>query len=127
MRTFWRIVYGRLAQHAARLQGNGQRIGRDRTFGLAEVGRSGAATLLCQTLDGRGGPVTLLGLTALVLASEAIVDSYANVAAQGWETDGVLILLVQDVGGAGVERNAAAEVVAAGDIEAGIAGISRLS
>src|SRR6266404_5184051 len=101
IRSFERIVYGRPAEHAAPRHGNRQRRGGVDTFRLAEMGRRSAAPLLGQTLDGHGCPVPVLKVLALVFACETVVHSHAYVAAQGWETDGVLVLLVKDVGCAG--------------------------
>src|SRR6266850_6556675 len=97
IRSFERIVYGRPAEHAAPLHGNRQRRGGVDTFRLAEIGRSGAAALRSPQ-DGHGCPVPLLKVLALVFACEAVVHSYAGVAAQGWETDRILVLLIEDVG-----------------------------
>src|SRR5712672_416066 len=81
IRSFERIVYGRPAEHAAPRHGNRQRRGGVDTFRLAEMGRSSAAPLLGQTLDGHGYPVPLLGGIALVFACETVVHSYSDIAA----------------------------------------------
>src|SRR6266849_147566 len=59
-----------------------------------------------------------------VLAAEAIAHAQAKVAAERGVADGVLILLVEEVGDAAVEGEAAGEVVAGREVEAGIAGIA---
>src|SRR6267142_3122428 len=91
MRTSEHIVYEGVAQYAGRRQGNEQRRTGARTLRLAEMGRSGAAPLRLQG-----------GTNALVFAGEAVVHAYADVAAEGGKADGVLVLLVEKVGGASV-------------------------
>src|ERR1700688_221920 len=98
--TFGRSGWARLAQHAAPLQRRGMEAS---TFCVAEMGRSSAAPLL-------GG-----GSSALVLTAEAVVHAYADVAAQGWIADYVLILLVEEIGYAGVDGNAAEEIEGCGE------------
>src|SRR4029077_3801999 len=56
--------------------------------------------------------------------AEAVVHAEAEIAAEGGEADGLLISLVEEVGDASVERDAAAEVVTGGEIETGVAGIA---
>ena len=53
-----------------------------------------------------------------------VFDADARVAAQRGEADYVLILLVEEIGGAREERQAAADGVAAGDVEAGVARVA---
>src|SRR6266849_2939204 len=59
-----------------------------------------------------------------VLAAEAIAHAQAIVAAQRGVADRVLIFLVEEVGDAAVEGEAAGEGVAGREVEAGIAGIA---
>ena len=77
------------------------------------MGRSSAAPVL-------GG-----GSSALVLTAEAVVHAYADVAAQGWIADYVLILLVQEIGYAGVDGSAAEEAEGCGEVKSAVAGILR--
>src|ERR1700687_1184947 len=83
------------------------------------MGRSGAC-LRRQAALLLGG-----GSSALVLTAEAVVHAYADVAAQGWVADYVLILLVQEIGYAGVDGNAAEEIEGCGEVKPAIAGILR--
>src|ERR1700732_1628292 len=82
IRTFERIAWERLAQHAARLQ---ERRPAANTFCLAEMGRSGTAPLRERS-----------GVVALVSAAEAKVHADANVATESGKADGVLVLLVKE-------------------------------
>ena len=61
---------------------------------------------------------------ALVATGELVFDADADVAAQGRIADGVLVVLVEQVGGAGVEGYAARECVTARYVEAGVARIA---
>ena len=58
------------------------------------------------------------------MAAEGVAHSRAHIAAKRGVTESVLILLVEEICGAGVKRYAVAYAVAAGQIEARIAGIS---
>src|SRR6267154_4406736 len=86
MRTFERVAYERLAQHAAPLQGNGRSRRDARAFCLAEMGAAVPAccrqpAFLRRIEDGHGCPVPLLKVLALVFACETVVHSHADVAA----------------------------------------------
>src|SRR4029077_6523136 len=107
MHAIQQIVCERLAQHAALQRRNGDEH-------RAKVGRSSAAPI-------QGRRRTL----PLVFTGEAVIHADADVAAERGVTDGVLVLLVEEVGGAGVERDATAYGVAASNVEAGVAGIAR--
>src|SRR5579864_6540868 len=61
---------------------------------------------------------------ASVFAGEAVVQAYTDIAAQGGVADGVLVGVVEEVGGAGVERDAASNGVAGGNVEARVTGIA---
>src|ERR1700730_17871241 len=100
IRTFERIAWERWVQHAALLQ---RRRSATSTLCFAEMGRSGA----------------------LVLAAEAIVHADAHVAAESRKANGVQILLVKEVGGARVERNAASDDIATRNVETRITRIAR--
>src|SRR3979411_474018 len=101
-----------MAQQAVPLQRNKRNRLEVSILGLAEMGRSGAAPL-----PGKES-------RTLVFTGEAVVHTYADVSAEGWKADGVLVLLVEEVRGACVQRNAATDVVAAGDVKARITGIA---
>ena len=58
---------------------------------------------------------------ALVAAGELVFEADADVAAEGWDADHLLVVAVEEVGGADVEGKTALERVAAGDVEAGVA------
>src|SRR3984893_1195653 len=60
----------------------------------------------------------------LIAAVEAVVHAEAEIAPGGGKADGILVLLVEEVGDTAVEGNAAAEVVAGGEIEAGVSRIA---
>src|SRR2546427_5039006 len=60
----------------------------------------------------------------LVSAGEAIFEAETKIAAESRIAQGVLVLFVEKIGGARVKRNAAAEVVVRGDIEARVTWIS---
>ncbi len=54
------------------------------------------------------------------------MEAKAKIAAEGGKADGVLILLVEEVGDAASEGDASAEIVAGGEIEARVAGVFKL-
>src|SRR5271157_1611471 len=60
-----------------------------------------------------------------VMAGELVAKAEAVIAAQGGIAEGVLILLVEEVGGAGGESEAARDVVIGREIEPGVARIAR--
>src|SRR5690242_5781855 len=60
----------------------------------------------------------------LIAAGAAIVEAEAKIAAEGGKADRFLILFVEKIGDAAVERKAAGEIVGGGEIETGIAGIA---
>ena len=63
-------------------------------------------------------------MTALVAAVELIFEADADVAAQRWDADDLLIGVVEEIRGVDVELQAAAYGVAAGDVEAGVARVA---
>src|ERR1700687_867086 len=62
----------------------------------------------------------------LVPAGEAIVEAETEIAAESREADGVLGLLVEAVGDASGDCNAAGDEIAGGEIEARIARVFKL-
>src|SRR5258708_51696 len=68
--------------------------------------------------------VALLRRKSLVPAAKAVVHAGAHVAAESGVAQSILIMLVEEISGAGVKRNAVANVVVGGDVEAGVAGIA---
>src|SRR5258708_16544035 len=59
-----------------------------------------------------------------VPTAETEVHAGAHVAAESGVAQSILIMLVEEISGAGVKRNAVANVVVGGDVEAGVAGIA---
>ena len=60
----------------------------------------------------------------LILAAEAVVHANAHIAAECGIAERVLIQPIEKIGGPGIDRDAASEVVTGGEIETGVAGIS---
>src|ERR1700682_178559 len=81
----------------------------------------------CSSRAGRQAapPRNTSGVVALVSAAQVIVHADANVAAESRKANGILVLLVKEVGGPHIERKAASDAIAAGDVEARVAGITR--
>src|SRR5260370_1366906 len=65
--------------------------------------------------------VALLRRKSLVPAAKAVVHAGAHVAAESGVAQSILIMLVEEISGAGVKRNAVAHVVWGGDVEARVA------
>src|SRR5579863_99610 len=64
------------------------------------------------------------GRDILLAAAEGVADAGAHIAAKSGVAESVLIALVEEIGGAGVELYAAGELVVGGEVEAGVAGIA---
>src|SRR5262249_55492457 len=60
---------------------------------------------------------------ASISSGESIVEADAKLAAKRRVTEGILILLVEKIGHADIAAQAAAEIVAGGEIESRVAGI----
>src|SRR5438034_3326550 len=88
---------------------------------------------VCSCRDGAQRPLTPLETSAaplqqrsLVPAIELVSHAGAHIASERGKADGVLILLVEKVGSAGVEREATAHVIARRQIESRVAWVFKL-
>src|SRR6267143_779895 len=63
-------------------------------------------------------------VTDLVPTGEAVVEAEAEIAAKRGEADGVLVLLVEEIVGARIERKALDHVVMRGDVKARVTGVA---